>query len=59
MGPFTLQVSDKRGKLHNVHITDVRCINMTENITTQLKQIYNKGRKAKNLIPQGLISDLG
>ena len=24
-----------------------------------LEQIYNKGRKAKNLIPQGLISNLG
>ena len=52
-------MSDKRGKLHNVHITDVRHINMTEKVTTQLKQIYNKGRKAKNLIPQGLIPDLG
>ena len=54
-----LQVSDKRGKLHNVHITDVKCINMTEKVVTQLKQIYNKGRKAKNLIPQGLIPNLG
>ena len=54
-----LQVSDKRGKLHNVHITDVRCINMTKKVATQLEQIYNKGRKAKNLIPQGLIPDLG
>ena len=32
---------------------------MTEKVATQLKQIYNKGRKAKNLIPQGLIPDLG
>ena len=32
---------------------------MTENVATQLEQIYNKGRKAKNLIPQGLIPDLG
>ena len=32
---------------------------MTEKVTTQLKQIYNTGRKAKNLIPQGLIPDLG
>ena len=58
-GTNALQVSDKRGKLHNVHITDVKRINMTEKVTTQLKQIYNKGRKAKNLIPQGLIPDLG
>ena len=58
-GTNALQVSDKRGKLHNVHITDVKRINMTEKVTTQLQQIYNKGRKAKNLIPQGLIPDLG
>ena len=58
-GTNALQVSDKRGKLHNVHITDVRRINMTEKVATQLKQIYNKGRKAKNLIPQGLIPNLG
>ena len=32
---------------------------MTEKVTTQLEQVYNKGRKAKNLIPQGLIPDLG
>ena len=49
----------KRGKLHNVHITDVQCINMIEKVTNQLEQIYNKGRKAKNLIPPGLIPDLG
>ena len=58
-GTNTLQVSDKRGKLHNVHITDVKRINMTEKVATQLEQIYNRGRKAKNLIPQGLIPDLG
>ena len=52
-GTNALQVSDKRGILHNVHITDVKCINMTEKVTNQLEQIYNKGRKAKNLIPQG------
>ena len=52
-----LQVSDKRGKLHNVHITDVKCINMTEKVVTQLEQVYSTGRKAKNLIPQGLIPD--
>ena len=32
---------------------------MTEKVTNQLEQIYNKGRKAKNLIPQGLIPNLG
>ena len=58
-GTNALQVSDKRGKLHNVHITDVRRINMTEKVNTQLDQVYNKGRTAKNLIPQGLIPDLG
>ena len=58
-GTNTLQVSDKRGKLHNVHIMDVRCINITEKVATQLEQVYNKGRTAKNLIPQGLIPDLG
>ena len=58
-GTNALQVSDKRGKLHNIHITDVKRINMTEKVATQLEQIYNKGRKAKNLIPQGLIPDLG
>ena len=52
-------MSDKRGKLHNVHITDVRRINMTKKVTTQLEQMYNKGRTAKNLIPPGLIPDLG
>ena len=58
-GTNALQVSDKRGKLHNVHITDVKRINMTEKVATQLEQVYNKGRTAKNLIPQGLITDLG
>ena len=58
-GTNALQVSDKKGKLHNVHITDVRRINMTEKVATQLEQIYNKGRTAKNLIPPGLIPDLG
>ena len=58
-GTNALQVSDKRGKLHNVHITDVKRVNMTKKVTTQLEQIYNKGRKAKSLIPQGLILDLG
>ena len=32
---------------------------MTEKITSQLKEVYNKGRTAKNLIPQGRIPDLG
>ena len=59
-GTNTLQVSDKRGKLHNVHITDVRKINMTEKIAAQLQEAYNKkGRTAKHLIPQGCIPDLG
>ena len=58
-GTNALQVSNKRGKLHNVHITDVRRINMTEKVAIQLEQIYNKGRTAKNLIPPGLIPDLG
>ena len=58
-GTNALQVSGKRGRLHNVHITDVKCINMSEKVANQLEQIYNKGRKAKNLIPQGLIPDLG
>ena len=58
-GTNALQVSDKRGKLHNVHITDVRRINMTEKVMKQLEQIYKTGRTAKNLIPQGLTPDLG
>ena len=59
-GTNAVQVSDKRGKLHNVHITDVRKINMTEKIASQLQETYNnKGRTAKHLIPQGRIPDLG
>ena len=58
-GTNALQVSDKRGKLHNVHITDVRKITTTEKVATQLKEVYNQGRTAKNLIPQGRIPDLG
>ena len=59
-GTNALQVSDKRGKLHNVHITDIKKINMTEKIASQLKEAYNnKGRTAKHLIPQGHIPDLG
>ena len=58
-GTNALQVSNKRGKLHNVHITDVRKINMIKKVTTQLKEVYDKGRTAKNLIPQGRIPDLG
>ena len=59
-GTNALQVSDKRGKLHNVHITDIRKINMTEKIASQLHEAYNnKGRTAKHLIPQGRIPDLG
>ena len=32
---------------------------MTKKVATQLEQMYNKGRTAKNLIPPGLIPDLG
>ena len=32
---------------------------MTEKVATQLEQVCNKGRTAKNLIPQGLIPDFG
>ena len=47
-------------KLHNVHITDVRKINMTEKTASQLQEAYdNNGRTAKHLIPQGHIPDLG
>ena len=39
---------------------DIRKINMTEKIASQLQQTYNnKGRTAKHLIPQGRIPDLG
>ena len=58
-GTNGLQVSHKRGKLHNVYITDIRRINMTEKVTKQLEQVYETGRTARNLIPQGLIPDLG
>ena len=58
-GTNALQVSDKRGILHNVHITDVKKVTMTEKVATQMEEIYNKGRTAKNLIPQGLLPDLG
>ena len=58
-GTNALQVSDKRGRLHNVHITDISKINMTEKVTTQLKEVYDKGRSAKNPIPQGHMPDLG
>ena len=59
-GTNALQVSDKRGKLHNVHITDVKKINMTEKITSQLQETYNnRDRTAKHLIPPGRIPDLG
>ena len=58
-GTNALQVSDKRGKLHNVHITDVKRVTMTEKVTKQLEEIYNQGRTAKNLIPQGLLPDQG
>ena len=32
---------------------------MTKKVATQLKEVYDKGRTAKNLIPQGHIPDLG
>ena len=32
---------------------------MTEKVTTQLKEVHDNGRTAKNLIPQGRIPDLG
>ena len=32
---------------------------MTEKVATQMEEIYNKGRTAKNPIPQGLLPDLG
>ena len=58
-GTNVLQVSDKQGKLHNVHITDVKRVTLMEKVATQIEEIYNKGRTAKNLIPQGLLPDLG
>ena len=58
-GTNALQVLDKRGRLYNVHITDVKRVTMMEKVATQIKEIYNKGRTAKNLIPQGLLPDLG
>ena len=57
-GTNALQVSDKQGRLHNVHITDNKRVTMMEKVATQMKEIYNKGRTAKNLIPQGLLPDL-
>ena len=44
---------------YNVHITDVKRVNMTEKVATQMEEIYNKGRTAKNRILQGLFPDLG
>ena len=32
---------------------------MMEKVAMQMKEIYNKGRTAKNLIPQGLLPELG
>ena len=59
-GTNALQVSYKRGKLRNVHITDVRKINTTEKNCSPLQEAYNNnGRTAKHLIPQGRIPDLG
>ena len=52
-GTNALQVSDKRGKLHNVHIMDVKHINMTEKVTTQLQQVYSTGKKSQKSDPTG------
>ena len=30
-----------------------------EKVATQMKETYNNGRTARNLIPQGLLPDLG
>ena len=30
-----------------------------EKVATQMEKIYSKGRTAKNLLPQGLLPDLG
>ena len=30
-----------------------------EKVATQIEEIYNNGRTAKNLIPQGVLPDLG
>ena len=59
MGLMHFKCQTKEENWHNVHITDVRRINMTEKVTTQLEQVYSTGRTAKNLIPQGLILNLG
>ena len=58
-GTNELQVSDKRGRLHNIHTTDVKRVTMMEKVATQMEEIYNKGKTVKNPIPQGLLPDLG
>ena len=49
-GTNALQVSDKRGKLHNVHITDIKKINMTEGPPSS--QLHSK---TKIITPSNLI----
>ena len=46
-GTNALQVSDKRGKLHNVHITDVKHINMTEKSQPNSNKYTTKVEKPK------------
>ena len=46
-GTNALQVSDKRGKLHKVHITDVKHINMTEKSQPNLSRYTTKVEKSK------------
>ena len=46
-------------QIYGTNALQVSDINMTKKVTTQLEQIYKTGRKAKNMIPQGLIPDLG
>ena len=41
-GTNALQVSDKRGKLHNVHITDVKRVNMTKKVAPQQRNIQQR-----------------
>ena len=42
-GTNALQVSDKRGRLHNVYITDVKRVTMMEKVATQMEEIYIQG----------------
>ena len=59
-GTSALRVSDGRGRLHNVHITDIEGVNMTEKIASQLKEACNGGGgMARHLVPWGRIPGLG